>query len=320
MIKNQSFFKGIQIALETHMGVKKGEEVLIVGDTDNLMIANSFFSVADTLGVEVTLILMKPRKIHGNEPPKAVASAMLGADVIMLPTSASLSHTNAREMATKNGARIASMPGINKEILEGPIMADYSKIHKRSRILAEKISKASMVLLTTEKGTKLELNIKDRNSKEETGIYLVPGAWGNLPAGEVSCCPLEDEGEGIAVIDMVMAEIGILSEPIRIKFKKGRAISIKGGLEADKLCSILDSADINAFKIAELGIGSNPKAKPMGNLLVDEKVFGTVHIALGDNSHMGGKQESKIHLDGVISNPNLYLDRELVIKKGKWLV
>jgi len=302
------------------MGVKKGEDVLIVGDTDNLMIANSFFSVADTLGAEVTLILMKPRKMHGNEPPKAVASAMLGADVIMMPTSISITHTKAREVETKNGARIASMPGINKEMLEGPMMADYSKIHERSRTLVEKISKSSIVLLTTEKGTNLKLNIKGRNGKENSGIFLNPGTGGNLPAGEVYCCPLENEGEGIAIIDISMSAIGIFSEPIQIKFKKGKAICIKGGLEADKLRSILDNADANAFKIAELGIGSNPIAKPMGIALVDEKIMGTVHIGFGNNLDMGGKQESKIHLDGIILNPNLYLDGKLVIKKGEWIV
>ena len=75
---------------------------------------------------------------------------------------------------------------------------------------------------------------------------------------------MEDEGEGIAIIDTVIAGIGVLSEPIRVKFEKGKAISIEGGLEANKLRSILDNRDINAFKIAELGIGSNPKVKPMG--------------------------------------------------------
>ena len=196
MIKNLSFVKKIRIVLETCMGVRRGEEVLIVGDSDNLEIADSFALVAATLGTEVTLILMKPREIHGEEPPRVVASAMLGADVIILLTSKSLTHTKAREMATKNGVRIASMPGINKEILEGVMVVDYLKIHERSKTLIEKINKASEVLLTTEKGTKLKLNIKGRNGQEDSGIFIDRGAWGNLPAGEVYCCPLEDEGEG----------------------------------------------------------------------------------------------------------------------------
>lgn len=320
MIENLSFLEGIRMALETCMGVKRGEEVLVVGDSNNLLIANSFASVAATLGTEVSLILMKPREVHGNEPPKAVASAMLGADVIMLPTSKSLSHTNAREAATKKGARIASMPGINKEILEGAMGADYAKIHERSRSLVEKVTQASTVLITTDKGMKLELNIKDRKGQEDSGILVKPGDWGNLPAGEIYCAPLENEAEGIAIIDTVMAGVGILSEPIQIKIHQGKAISIEGGLEAEKFRSILEGADTDAFKIGELGIGSNPGAKPMGNPLVDEKVMGTVHIAFGDNSHMGGKQTSKIHLDGIISYPNLYLDGELVIERGKWLI
>lgn len=314
------YLAGVITALETCMNVKEDEEVLTVGDTNNLRIAQSFAIIATSLGAESSIIIMGPRATHGNEPPKTVAKAMLGADVVMMPTSTSLTHTDAREVATKNGARIASMPGINEKILEVAMKADYEGIKERCGSLVDKVSNGSKVTITTEKGTNLRLNIKGRSWIADTGILHEPGDFGNLPAGEVYCPPVENEGNGTIIVDTAMAGVGVLSELIRIKFANGRIVSIDGGSEADKLKTTLKEADANAFKIAELGIGANPEVKPMGNSLVDEKIMGTVHIGLGDNLHMGGKQGSKIHLDAVISEPNLELDGDLILRNGKWQI
>jgi leucyl aminopeptidase (aminopeptidase T) len=320
MIENLSYVSAIRIALETCMGIKPGEEVLVVGDTKNLEIANSFLSVATTLGAEATLIVMKPRKQHGNEPPRTIASAMKKADVVLMPTSTSLSHTNAREEATKAGARIASMPTITREILEGPMNADYQVIKNKTLLMAEKVTEASKAKISTEKGTSLTLDLEGRKGLADTGILTEKGAFGNLPAGEAYCAPLEEKGNGTVVIDMVMAGIGKLSEPIKWEIRNGKVVSIEGGSEARELEAILKNADKNASKLAELGIGTNHEAKPMGNPLVDEKIMNTVHLAIGDNSHFGGKQKSEIHLDGIISQPTLELDDKVIIEKGEWKI
>jgi leucyl aminopeptidase (aminopeptidase T) len=318
MLENMGYTEGIRVALETCLGVKKGEEVLIVGDTDNLEIAVSFAEVTASLGVEVSLIIMKPREMHGIEPSKSVAAAMLGADVILMPTSKSLTHTDAREAANKRGARIASMPAITREILRGPMKADYQRIREISERLADILTKASKASLTTDLGTNIELEITGRKAIADTGILIQPGAIGNLPAGEVFCAPLEDKGDGVLVFNVSMGGVGRLHEQIQVEVREGKVISIKGGSEAKDFESILEQGDANAFNIAELGIGTNPEAiKPIGNLLVDEKLMGTVHIAFGDNSHFGGLQKSNIHIDGVISKPTLKLDGEVIIDAGK---
>lgn len=316
MIENLSYLEGVRIAIEECMGIKPREEVLIIGDTKNLEIAYSFVSVASILGAEVTIAIMKPRRMHGEEPSRIIASAMRGSDAILMPTTASLSHTNAREEASKAGARIASMPSITKEILEGPMKANYKDIKERTEPLAEKITEASKVRVTTEKGTDISLNLEGRKGLADTGILLNPGDFGNLPAGEAYCAPVEGYGNGTIIIDSVMAGIGKLSEPIKWKVEKGRIVQIDGGREARELESKLRMLDENALKIAELGVGTNPEAKPMGNILVDEKIMGTVHIAVGDNSHMGGKQKSQIHLDGIISRPNLEFDGKMIMEHG----
>ena len=64
----------------------------------------------------------------------------------------------------------------------------------------------------------------------------------------------------------------------------------------------------------------NPKAKIIGNVLEDEKVLGTVHVAVGDNSTFGGKCECGIHMDGIIKNPTLIVGKNTILEDGKLVV
>ncbi|MEM2975744.1 MAG: aminopeptidase, partial [Candidatus Bathyarchaeia archaeon] len=82
--------------------------------------------------------------------------------------------------------------------------------------------------------------------------------------------------------------------------------------------NLLKSADENAYNIGELGIGTNPKARITGAVLEDEKVLGTIHIALGDNtSYVGGHTKSSIHLDGILFQPTVVVDDFTLMKNGK---
>lgn len=316
MFENLDYIFGVRTALEECMGVKPGEEVLIVGDVGQLEIVDAFASVASSLGAESIAIMMKEREFHGEEPPETVANAMKTADVVMIPTSKSLSHTDAREEATEMGARIASMPTITEQILKSAMAADYKKIEEITVPLAEKLTHASEAKLTTEKGTNISLNIEGREAEADTGILTDKGTFGNLPAGEAYLAPVEGEGDGKIVVDVSMAGIGKLTHPIEIQVESGEIVEIKGGSEAEELQKLIEQADENSDKVAELGIGTNPEAEPMGNILVDEKLGDTVHIAFGDNSHMGGTLKSNSHLDGIISKPTLKLDGELIMDKG----
>ena len=72
--------------------------------------------------------------------------------------------------------------------------------------------------------------------------------------------------------------------------------------------------------MAELGIGTNEGATIIGDTLNDEKVLGTTHIALGDNINYGGRVDSDLHLDCVLTNASLYLDDVLIVDKGNIVV
>ncbi len=152
-------------------------------------------------------------------------------------------------------------------------------------------------------------------------MYHKKGESGNLPTGETYNAPIEGTTNGIFVVDGSMAGLGLIGDVnIKIEVKDGFAVKITGGRPAKKLNDMLDAVGKGARNIAEFGIGTNDSAKLSGILLEDEKVMGTVHLALGNNITMGGTFNVPIHLDGIIKKPTVYLDDKLLMKSGKLLI
>ncbi|MBV9732484.1 MAG: aminopeptidase, partial [Verrucomicrobia bacterium] len=108
-----------------------------------------------------------------------------------------------------------------------------------------------------------------------------------------------------------------LAEPMELQVEGGVARIVSTSEAARELGRQLSVHGPKAYNIAELGVGTNDRAMVSGNILEDEKVLGTVHIALGNNASMGGTVNVPIHLDGLIRNATLYVDGELVLDKGK---
>lgn len=309
-----------RIVVESCLGVKKGEEVLIIVDEKTRPIGKALFDAAKSLGAEAVLVEMIERGMHGSEPPRLVAEAMKSADVVIAPTSKSLTHTQARLEATKRGSRVASMPTITEELMSRTMSADYTKIKERSLKLRDLLSQGNKARLTTPAGTDLTFSIAGREAIADTGILHEKGAMGNLPAGEAFIAPIEGKTSGVAVIDGSMAGIGVIKTPIRMMVKDGYVTDITGGAEAKALSELLRDKGKEAKNIAELGIGTNDKAMPSGSPLEDEKVMGTVHVAIGDNSTIGGTVKAPVHLDGIMKNPTLVIDGKTVIKDGEHLI
>ncbi len=323
-MKTTPLMKGAMIAVRDCMGVKKEEKVVVITDTGKIDIAKSFLFALHALGVDATLSLMVPRSHHVEEPPSEIGVAMASVDVALLVTTTSLSHTYARMEATKKGVRIASMPGITEDMLTvGAMTADYEKVSELSWKLTHLLEATDLVEIYTEKGTDVRLSLKGRKPAipPDDGLYRERGRWGNLPAGEAFVAPVEESVEGIVVVDGSMSPLGLLAEPIKLTIQRGKAIKIEGGREAEELSRFLEElSDPYAYWVGELGIGTNEKARITGNILEDEKALRTVHIALGMNVSIGGKVESKTHNDGIIRNPTVKFDGELIMDKGILMV
>jgi len=134
--------------------------------------------------------------------------------------------------------------------------------------------------------------------------------------------PEEGKSSCVFVVDGSMAGIGNLEgkTPITVRVENGMAVEITGGPEAELLKEKLSAVGEKAFNVAEFGVGTNDAARIIGNILEDEKVMGTIHIALGNNMSMGGTVDVPIHLDGIIKNPSFELDGRPIMKDGKLLI
>ncbi|NLT52478.1 MAG: aminopeptidase [Ignavibacteria bacterium] len=320
-MKGNKLDKASIIAIKDCMGAKKGEKILVITDEQKNEIGYSLYKNALKLGFETLYIEMKSGKTNGEEPPIYIAEMMKYFDIVLCPTSKSLTHTKARREASAAGARIATFPGITKEVMIRGLNADYSKISELTLKLKSIMENVKKVRVVTEKGTDIEMKIEGRGIYASKGLFLVKGESGNLPTGETFCAPVEGSANGIFVVDGSMAGIGkINDEPIKIIVKNGYAVKISGGKAAGKLKKILSQFGADGKNIAEFGIGTNYAAKLSGVLLEDEKVLGTIHIALGNNKSMGGNIDVPIHLDGVVKYPDVFFDEEIIMEKGHLLI
>ena len=304
--------KSAKTVLADYLGAKEGERVLIVVDEPLRRVGNALFEAGKSLRTEATLVEMLSRQSSGEEPPAMVAQAMLAADIIVLATSKSLSHTRARKEANQKGARVASMPGITEEAMSRTLVEIDSTLAARANLYARLLTEANEVRITTPVGTDLSFSIEGRTALADGGELSLKGSFGNLPPGEAFIAPLEGTARGSLVIDGSMSGVGLLKNPIVIKVAEGIAREISGGEEAKQLKKLVDVHGIKARNIAELGLGLNQFAQLTGSVLEDEKILGTVHIALGDNSTFGGTVEVASHLDGVLLNPTLWLDNQKI--------
>ena len=293
-------------------GVKSGEKVLIVVDTSTpVSIGNSLFEAARNLGCEVMMINMLPRKRHGEEIPHPIAEAMKNSDVVIAPTTFSLTHTQARINACKAGARVASMPGITEKMMtSGGMTADYNEVNELAIRLNKRLVNAKNIRVVTDSGTDITFDLEGCKWHMDTGLCHEKGCSSNLPAGELYIAP--KDANGVFTVDGSMSGLGLLDSPLGFTVRNRYVTDIKGK-HAEKLVAMLDKVGEKARNIAEFGIGINPKAQLIGNVLEDEKVGGTVHIALGDNSTFGGDVIAGVHLDGIITKPLLFVNGEKFI-------
>ena len=175
----------------------------------HLEVVYHLWSVANKTSLVIKVMLprwqdgVEGLEMSGQEPPSLVSSAMLEAEYIMLVTNKSLSHTDARREASKKGARIASMPGVTEAMLKRMVGFDQELMKRRSLRIQKILERSGKVRITTKLGTDLVMQIKGRRVDLDDGDLSKQGAFGNLPAGEVSLSPIEGTTEGILIIDIL---------------------------------------------------------------------------------------------------------------------
>lgn len=233
----------------------------------------------------------------------------------------STTHTMFRDLLTRIcGARYASMPLFDKTMLEGAMRVDWKEMLKRTKNIARQVNTSERIEIRTPNGTFLTFSKKGREARTDTGIITKPGELSNLPAGEVFVAPIEGTANGVLVLEW--APTRKLRSPVTLYIKNGRVSAVEGRERYVKELRKKLSERPENGNIAEFGIGTNDKASRPDNILESEKIFGTIHIALGDNSSFGGKVRAPFHQDFVFFKPTVTLilkdrSRETLLKDGQ---
>lgn len=223
-------------------------------------------------------------------------------------------------------------PSVTAEMFAETVPIDYTELKETCKKIKDEMDKAISVHITAPSGTDILIGLKNREAKSDDGNFTEKGKGGNLPCGEVFISPELGSSNGVIGFDGSISVEGgevIIKTPIMAKVENGFVSNIEGGKEAQQLKETIKKAEEtvknfvtqgkipkdmevsyikNASNLGELGIGLNKNAKIVGNMLEDEKVYGTCHIAIGSNYDEDAK--SLIHLDGLIKSPTIFVKYE----------
>lgn len=238
---------------------------------------------------------------------KFLSTATDSIDVLLVLSASSVSHTNFRRLLTRTKtARAGTMPGVELEMFSGVMTADWKMVEQRSEAAAEALSKATEAEVYSAEGRVLRFSLAGRDATADTGIIDKPGQFGNLPGGEGFIAPIEGTAEG-------ELSVGPPEEPGKwnFRFAKGELVEVLGSPPFEARLDEVFAAHPMARNLAELGVGTNEKAKPCDSVLESEKILGTVHLAVGDNAGFGGNVSVPFHQDFIVYNPTLVLRSEV---------
>ncbi|WP_456484809.1 aminopeptidase [Desulfurobacterium sp.] len=346
---------------EENLCLKSGEKLLIITDTEKAPIGCRMFNVLKDYVLKAIHFTYLPTGRHGIEPPEDVWIATFGKkaveklksaglfekvlkkaigdreeeeivkilegtpipEVLVAVNRDSVSHTLFRKLCNHFGSRFASMPLFEEFMFYTSMQADWKEVERRSVAAAEILSSGKKVRIVSDAGTDLVMDIAGREGIADTGRICSPGNFGNLPAGEAFIAPVEGSAEGVFVTNW--APDRKLEEPAKFFVENGRVVAVSGDKKlVEYLNAIFERGEENR-NVAELGIGTNEAAVRFDNILEGEKILGTCHIAVGDNSAFGGNVRANVHIDFIVEKPTLVVElssgeEKTVIDSGKFVL
>jgi len=333
------FVPTLKRILKGALDLKKGDHLMLVSDSgfeENTvapMVTAGYFLSALKLGIRP--ILMVDEVGIGRKPPSEDMQTALkllpDKSIVMLNLSdrlgtlSTIGQSFRRFCSTKEHrfTTTSSLGYISQKYFPYLLKAldvDYPKMRQKHNKLRDILNCGETVRITSKAGTDIIADKSNSFAISSDGMYEKVGLGGNLPGGEVFFPPNKDKVDGIVVIDgssRFVSGVNLInskSEQIKIKISKGSVASISGGKAAHDLynclkkCEQSKSGCAGVNKIGEIGIGLNSNAKIVGTTIIDEKVLGTAHIALGSNYWFSGRVFAPIHLDQVFRDITLYCD------------
>jgi leucyl aminopeptidase (aminopeptidase T) len=300
--------------------VQPGENVVIACDTNKLRLAEVLASAANAVAGKPVIVMFPPTGAHGAQVPEPVVAACAQSDVFFLPTSWSMTHTDARVEAIKNGARGSTMCEVTEDCLcTGGILANYEENDQVARKLGGILAETETIRITSPAGTDITGHVTDRPVQYETGLFREKGQFAALPNSELNISPIEGSTEGVIVGDVRLMGYGVIrDEPVTLHVRKGNVVDIAGGPAAEYLKQTLASFnDPNVYNLAEFAVGLNPCSRAYATNLEDLGKLGFAHHGIGSNYAIGGKVLAPCHIDIIYRDATLEFDGNIVLDKGK---
>jgi aminopeptidase len=227
---------------------------------------------------------------------------------------------------TKEDARAMRIPFKRLEKIFWDTMdINFNKLYYFNELLMKKFNGVDKIRIVG-KRTDFEFSVKGRKFLNDCGIVAKEKmGYMNLPAGEIFTAPVETSANGHIYFDLpCMYHYGKQVEGVWFRFKNGKVVEYKIRKGKKNFEDVIKHASGKKTTIAELGIGTNPKAEPTsGMIIVDEKILGTIHVAIGQNKLYGGVNESTIHWDFFKTmgrGSRVEADGKVLMKNGKWLL
>jgi leucyl aminopeptidase (aminopeptidase T) len=310
---------GAMKAMTQCAGVKPGENVVIACDTNKLRLAEALAAAAYAAGGMPTIVSFPPTGAHGAQVPKAVVGACGRSDVLFMPTSWSMTHTDARIEAINNGSRVCTMCEVTEDCLcAGGIQGDFEENDRIGRRIGAIMAEGKTIRMTAAGGTDLTAGITGRPIQYETGLFREPGQFAALPNSELNISPKEGTAEGVIVGDVRLMGYGVIrEEPVTIVVKAGMVTGVTGGKAADYLRETLRSfGDASAYNLAEFAVGLNPASRIYATNLEDLGRRGFGHNGIGSNYAIGGSVAAPCHIDVIYAEATLEIDGRTVLDRG----
>ena len=303
------------------LNVRQNENVVIYADTaSDQRVVKATGQAAHTLGAVPTMLYYETRPTALMEPPKPVAAAMKAADVLVEYAVAYTLYTKAYSEAVASGARYICLAGMDVDMAVRCIgKVNYPKMIELGEKLVELTKHSKKVEIRSPAGSSFGAEIDVSRVSQSGRIISKPGEVAML-GGQVSFAPVFETVNGRIVFDGALwppFELGVLREPISLEVEEGKIREIAGGSEAKTFQRWLQSFDDkNMFNIAHFSYGFNPgAARPTGKIVEDERIFGSIEIGVGHYRN----RPAKSHSDGIVLNPTIKLDDNLVEVEGGYL-
>lgn len=305
--------------LEQALALQPEERVLIVGNPEETsrLICDAYFEAARELAGTPTLVRQTVRSITDLSDPAVLAAIATEPEVLLSISTDKIGkdphglhigyvgrngqkYTHIFDKVTDGDkrSRAGTSPGIKMETFLRAMEVDYASIRARAAALRAAIQGTSEMRIETPTGTDLTVGLRGRRIFVDDGDLRAPGSHGNLPCGEIFFSPELGTARGRIAFDGLIAvgsECLLPMEPLVMEVKDGYVTQILPSAHSEAVEAALKESEAramamgkedyarNAWGIGEVGLGLNPAAEMIPDMLEAEKVAGTCHVAIGSN-------------------------------------